>query len=156
MADSIISQFQREYANPIETFRQVADITARDAINSSRRWQGMLVYVISTETTYELKGGITNSDWAVLGGGVTSIAQSGLETTFTLPDTSTITIDLSTCILQIDGYSVKKGTGVSISAIEVNDYCYGWEGDTFVAFKVDAIPYTTVGNRRFAVNNGII
>lgn len=74
MPDSITSSFRREFAAPIETDRQVATITARDAISSSRRWRGMLVYVLSEELTYELSGGITNSDWREFGGGITEDA----------------------------------------------------------------------------------
>lgn len=69
MADSIISQFKREYAAPIETDRQVANIGARNAIASLTRWEGMQVYVVSEQTTYELKGGITDPYWSPLGSG---------------------------------------------------------------------------------------
>lgn len=63
MPDNIFSQFDRQYAAPIETNRQVANITARDAINNLVRWIGMMVYVLSEDKTYELRGGIDNSDW---------------------------------------------------------------------------------------------
>lgn len=42
----------------------VADVTARDAIPSYLREQGMAVWVISTSTTYRLVGGILNGNWA--------------------------------------------------------------------------------------------
>ena len=48
---------------------QVADTTARNAINSSRRTEGMLVWSIADLTMYQLAGGITNSDWATFSGG---------------------------------------------------------------------------------------
>jgi hypothetical protein len=41
----------------------VADIAARDAIYPERRKEGMTCYVVSLTTTYQLRGGITNSDW---------------------------------------------------------------------------------------------
>jgi hypothetical protein len=44
-------------------YRSVADLTERDAISDARRKEGMLVYVITTDTTYQLYGGITNSNW---------------------------------------------------------------------------------------------
>lgn len=68
MPQSIISQFQRQFNSPIEVNRQVATATERDAINSSTRWEGMLVYVIADGVTYELVGGISNGDWQILGG----------------------------------------------------------------------------------------
>lgn len=68
MPQSIISQFSRAYNSPIEVNRQVATATERDAINSSVRWEGMLVYVVADGVTYELAGGISNGDWRELGG----------------------------------------------------------------------------------------
>lgn len=47
------------------SLRTVADITARDAITSQRREEGMLVYVVSESAYYKLEGGITNSDWNI-------------------------------------------------------------------------------------------
>jgi hypothetical protein len=41
----------------------VADITARDAIPAERREDGMTCHVAAEKHTYELSGGITNSDW---------------------------------------------------------------------------------------------
>lgn len=41
----------------------VADSTARDAINSIYRYEGMLVYQLSDDTTYQLRAGITNAHW---------------------------------------------------------------------------------------------
>jgi len=155
MPESILSPFRREYAGAIEEYRQVVDINARDAIPSSRRWQGMHVYVISTQTTYELIGGILNSNWRAIGGaGIKNVTQAGEVITITKEDDSTIVIDLSTKRLVIDGYNVRKGTGnISTEVIEEGDYCDGWEGDTFVAFRVDGIPYLT--NRSLAINNSI-
>lgn len=68
MPNEIGYSFARVSTNPIETDRQVNTITLRDAIPSGKRWEGMLVYVISEQTTYELKGGILNTDWAEIGG----------------------------------------------------------------------------------------
>jgi hypothetical protein len=53
-------------------WRVVADTTARDAIPTEKRAEGMRVKVLSEDKTYELKGGITNSDWEEAGGGVPS------------------------------------------------------------------------------------
>lgn len=55
-------------------WRVVADLTARDAIPAQRRKEGMRAKVVSNDTVYELKGGITNGDWAAVvisGGSVT-------------------------------------------------------------------------------------
>lgn len=46
-------------------YRTVADLAARDIITQERREEGMLVFVLSTNTMYQLIGGISNSDWVV-------------------------------------------------------------------------------------------
>lgn len=63
------SNFTVNTALPLDDRQQVADLTARDAISSARRWEGMKVYVLSEEKTYTLVAGITNSDWAEESGG---------------------------------------------------------------------------------------
>ncbi len=57
----------------------VADTTARDAIASGRRYEGLKVWVIADQVGYRLVGGITNSDWVEDGGsgtGVTVVADT--------------------------------------------------------------------------------
>lgn len=68
MAEVIISQLDRAFANPLETNRQVNFISDRDAISALRRWEGMQVYVKSELTTYELRGGILNEHWTDISG----------------------------------------------------------------------------------------
>lgn len=68
MPQEIISQFDRKYNAPIETYRQVADINLRDAIATSIRWEGMLCFVLSTNETYQLINGINNTNWERLTG----------------------------------------------------------------------------------------
>jgi hypothetical protein len=55
----------------------------------------------------------------------------------------------------IDGLIVDKGAGTNYAAIEVGDFCSGWEGTSYVAFRVDGLPYTTEANRSYALNNEI-
>jgi hypothetical protein len=61
------SGFDRTSANPLDLYAAVADTTARDAIASGVRWKGMTVFVLSTNTNYQLQAGITNADWIALG-----------------------------------------------------------------------------------------
>ena len=42
---------------------QVADTTARDAIPSGRRVEGMSCWVVADERTYRLIDGISNANW---------------------------------------------------------------------------------------------
>ena len=44
-------------------YRSVGDIISRDSISDARRIEGMLVYVVSEGKLYQLKGGVTNSNW---------------------------------------------------------------------------------------------
>jgi len=46
---------------------EVADLTERDAITADRRREGMVVYVAADGQTYQLVGGVTNSDWTIFG-----------------------------------------------------------------------------------------
>jgi hypothetical protein len=47
-------------------WRAINTLTSRDAIPSQRRKEGMIVYVLATDTAYQLIGGISNVDWAAL------------------------------------------------------------------------------------------
>ena len=67
MPQEIVSQFDRKYALPIETYRQTQTVAQRNLIPSEIRWEGMLVYVVTDQLTYALSGGITNADWVPAG-----------------------------------------------------------------------------------------
>lgn len=71
------SGFNRVSAQPLDLHSTQPDITARDAIASGVRYLGMVVFVedsdgSGTPENYQLKEGITNSDWEVFGGGGSS------------------------------------------------------------------------------------
>lgn len=53
---------------PLDGRTKVADLTERDALPEFQRYEGMLVYVVSEQTNFQLVGGITNSDWQELSG----------------------------------------------------------------------------------------
>lgn len=63
MPEPLGYQFDRLFALPIERYRQVSTIAERDAIPTGKRWEGMLCYVTSTSTDYQLRTGTTNGDW---------------------------------------------------------------------------------------------
>lgn len=63
------ADFTRGAAKPLDDSFIQADLTARDAIVSGIRYDGMLVYVVADQTMYQLQGGITNGDWYAAGGG---------------------------------------------------------------------------------------
>lgn len=68
MAQEIIDQFDRNYAAPIETNRVVSTITNRNNIPLGVRHRGMLVHVLSENTTYELRSVTDNSGWEIFEG----------------------------------------------------------------------------------------
>jgi hypothetical protein len=59
--------------------KEVDTLVERDAIPADLRSRGMMVFVIEDSNNYQLKTGITNSDWVVLesgtGGGMITINQ---------------------------------------------------------------------------------
>lgn len=67
MPQDLVSQFDRKYALPIETYRQVLTITLRNAIPDAVRWEGMMVYVLSEGASFVLTGGIDNTHWVNFG-----------------------------------------------------------------------------------------
>lgn len=67
MPENLGYQFDRLYAAPIETYRQVNTITNRNAIPPEIRWEGMECYVVSENQDYQLVGGVDNSNWVNAG-----------------------------------------------------------------------------------------
>lgn len=67
MPQPIVSQFDRKYGLPIETYRSVQNVTQRNNIPDSIRWEGMIVHVISDQS-YILLDGTDNTKWEPLGG----------------------------------------------------------------------------------------
>ena len=90
MGIEVASSFTRKAAVPLDDAFAVNDLTARDAIISGVRFEGMLCYVKSDQTMYQLKGGITNSHWAEAGGSAganlirNKFSGNGSTTAFTL------------------------------------------------------------------------
>ncbi|AGO48336.1 virion structural protein [Cellulophaga phage phi17:1] len=68
MPQEVVAQFDRKFNNPIETNRAVETIGQRDSIPTLTRWEGMLCYVESEDTTYQLTGVIDNTGWQALVG----------------------------------------------------------------------------------------
>jgi YVTN family beta-propeller protein len=67
-------------------FQAVADATARDAIPTLRRSEGMKVRLNSTGVEYVLGSGLTNSDWTAVSSAASSINLGTATITGTLPD----------------------------------------------------------------------
>ncbi len=70
MAGIVLSaNFDVQTGLPLDSRDIVADVTARNALSSLRRYQGMVVHTLATSENWQLVGGITNSDWQLFAGG---------------------------------------------------------------------------------------
>lgn len=67
MGIPLASSFDMNVQLPLDSRFIKADVTARDAIGSGIRFEGMLVYVIATAKMYQLQGGIANGNWVEVG-----------------------------------------------------------------------------------------
>lgn len=50
-------------------FKEVSDLTARNAISTDRRREGVMAYVAADQKTYQLVGGITDGNWTEFSSG---------------------------------------------------------------------------------------
>ena len=71
------------------SYRSVANATARDAISSGARVEGMLVKCLDTETYYTLSGGVGNSNWVQA---FTSFEINGLDAIDALMDNDSFAV----------------------------------------------------------------
>jgi hypothetical protein len=100
---------------------QYADVTERDAITGPDRYEGVIVYLVSDQTTYQLRGGITNDDWETLvtAGGVTSHTQLGDIGTNTHPQIDTA---ISTSAAHIADSTIHFNmAAISITESQISD-----------------------------------
>lgn len=74
MSIPLSSNFNLVTQLPLDARFMMADTTARDAIPSIQRHEGLLVYTIADGKTWQLRGGITNSDWVdLIGSGTVTL-----------------------------------------------------------------------------------
>jgi hypothetical protein len=65
----LTTNFQVNTNLPLDSRTVVADIPARNAILAGQRYEGLIVYVVSTATNYQLQGGVLDSNWTIIAGG---------------------------------------------------------------------------------------
>jgi hypothetical protein len=110
MGINLGSNFTMNAALPLDDRGTAADLTERNAIASGRRYVGMVVYVESEETNFQLIGGITNSDWAEFSGSGGGAGSTG--------GTETLTNNAVNTLVNIGEYLV------DFSGIIVDYYLY--------------------------------
>jgi hypothetical protein len=118
MAQPINDNFQLLAGLPIDDRTRKGTIAERDAISSTRRFQGLQCFVDQTQTLYMLLGGIANSNWIGIAGSNTSNA---LETV-------------------IDGFYVLLAGKTTPLDWEVNDKFRGWIGNRYLVGTILTLP----------------
>ena len=118
MAQQINDNFQLLAGLPIDDRNKKPTIAERDAISSTRRFQGLMCFVDQTQTLYMLIGGVLNSNWTGIAGNNIS---NGLETV-------------------IDGFYVLLAGKATPLDFEVNDKFRGWIGSRYVVGSIVSLP----------------
>lgn len=154
-------------------FREVIDLVDRDSIPNQRRSEGMLVYVISNDTTYQLKGGITNSHWDYF---------NSKNSTSTCGSISTCSIDLDKLtyiagageevvyahnlntnqvnvnVFDSDGESLLVRVKVDNNSITIgpfSEYTEGFAVITFKSVSIDNLQYHALENQEIEFNHNL-
>src|SRR6187431_2043737 len=110
MAQQINDNFQLLAGLPLDDRNQKATIAARDAISSTRRFQGLLCFVEQAQTLYQLQGGLLNTNWVGIAG---SNVSNALETI-------------------IDGFYVLTAGKTTPLDFEAGDKFRGWIGNRYL------------------------
>jgi len=134
MAINLSSQFKLNAGLPIEESMVVADLTARDAIATVKRFEGLTTYVTAEQKTYQLVGGIENTDWVEFGAAETDPLSVHLDGTtpltanwdvgeFDITADAFITRDgLSTDFVKGDGTLDSSTYLTSVAFTDLTDY----------------------------------
>lgn len=120
-------------------FRAVLDNTARDAITTPRRSEGMQVYIIATGNTYRLGAGLTNADWILQSAGSITAGNG-------LTGTTTFAVLANGASLEVAAAGVRRGplTGAVTAAAGATATAFG-SGD------FGSLDITTLGDVFFGV-----
>ena len=124
MAQQINDNFQLLAGLPIDDRNVKPTISERDAIASTRRFQGLWCFVQQTQTTYQLQGGITNANWVGIAG---SNLSNGLETI-------------------IEGFYVLLAGKTTPLDWEVGDKFRGWIGNRYLVGTILSLPVSLPSN----------
>lgn len=111
MGIQVGSNFDLQTALPLDSRTVVADLTARDAITTGLRYEGLEVYVESEEKNYQLIGGTGNLNWVE---GATASASGGftISGTQSVPSGGAGQINLNSSIQQM---LKVQGTGGAVT-----------------------------------------
>ena len=83
MSINISSNFHLGAGLPLDSRTVVADITARNAIPNVERFDGLIVYCEADSQTYQLQGGVANTNWKILSSYIASTIDGTADTGLT-------------------------------------------------------------------------
>jgi len=118
MAQQINDNFQLLAGLPLDDRTKKSTIADRDAISSSRRFQGLQCFVEQTQTLYQLQGGILNTNWVGIAGSNTSNALESI----------------------IDGFYVLLAGKETPLDWETGDKFRGWIANRYVVGTILSLP----------------
>lgn len=118
MAQQINDNFQLLAGIPLDERNQKATISARDAIPSTLRFLGLICYVVQTNTTYQLQGGLANSNWVGIAGSNVAL---GFE-------------------VSIDGFLALASGKTVLDSWEIGDKFRGWIGSRYLVGEILSLP----------------
>jgi hypothetical protein len=96
-------------------FRSVPDIAGRNGITPARRSTGMLVYVISEEKLYQLKGGLVDANWTEIAFGAGSGGGTGNVVAIEKGGTGAITAEEARVNLGLGTLAIQNKDAVEIT-----------------------------------------
>jgi hypothetical protein len=136
MPINISSQFDLRTGLPIRKYMTVADSTARDAIPAINRYDGFKCYVESNKATYQLQGGVTNSDWVEIFGGtnaeVIQFACSDETTALTVgTDKITFRMPFAMTLTEVRASLTGAGSTSGTTTVDINE-----SGTTILSTKL--------------------
>jgi len=96
-------------------FRSVADVAERNGITPARRSAGMLVYVISEEKLYQLKGGLVDANWTEIAFGAGSGGGTGSVVAIEKGGTGAVTAEEARVNLGLGTMAIQNKDAVEIT-----------------------------------------
>jgi hypothetical protein len=134
MGIALGSNFTVNTALPLDDRTTFADLTARDALDALRRYEGLKVYVTSEQKYYSLVGGIANVNWVedTGGGGGALTPTQALRLSFStwqkvnFVDYSPLAADKTLRFAQKNGIIMAIAPGVSTNKVLVSRDGVSW------------------------------
>ena len=105
MGIKLTSNFDENVGLPLDSREIATDNTARDAIANGVRYIGLNVFIVATNKTWQLQGGISNSNWVDITSSFTGLWQTSptLGSAWISPVATNVGLDLGNNGVSING-----------------------------------------------------